>query len=648
MYVRFQGVRRDAGGAILAGTGSIIRTVYDPDASGGWHSRQKVVERLGRVVWTDNAEGRVGKAIFVSPLRGLVEYDQDAGTFSEVDATDPRIAGTRVENYDRSHVELGPAWVFLLLLARTPVLTIMRRAFGPMYQRVLAHVAHGCLAPGDTRGCGSWLDHSALSWVMPELPRSTLDCDTAYFVKMGDDRVKTAFFGVLVQEMRKISPDFGRCCYVDSTPLPGEAKDNPFNELSSHGTDGAVVQSRLVLVLDAPTGIPVWHVVIPPDVLDKSTEEHVREDVEATLCVRIDEMDLDAGYACRELFAAFNRGNATYVDEGGATRNHTVLVRMPQLDYYPFDELYVEAKPHFHEDAHQFDHDDHSYFGMRFERDVLDHPEFVHVLLDHDRALDLGRRWRQENPDDFAKLSRLDREWYRVKDGLFMLVGNADVPPERALAEYLDRAKIESFFKEPKSYLRALPIAKWSKEAVLGKVLNDVVETIAYRALRLEMRGTKVPVNRVLADLGSVECARLEDDIAGVLTSKRQARQELADLGIVVPGHMDLSELRALAMEGIAPDPIPLAARKKAAGRKPKPIRHSPEEKARRKEEAKAAREAEKERKRQEKREAAKAAKSTKTTRASKTTKGRKPTGATEETGKETDGKAAEGGTEMP
>ena len=173
MFVRFQGVRRDEGGAVVAGTGSIVRSVYDPAVANSGHCRQEVVERLGRVVWTDAAEGRPGRAIFVSPLRGLVEYDQDAGTFAEVDATDPRLAGTVVENVDRSHVELGPAWVLLLLLARTPMLTVLRRAFGPDYQRVLAHVAHGILAPGDARGCGAWLDGSALSWVLPELPRST-------------------------------------------------------------------------------------------------------------------------------------------------------------------------------------------------------------------------------------------------------------------------------------------------------------------------------------------------------------------------------------------------------------------------------------------------------------------------------------------
>jgi hypothetical protein len=442
VYVRFQSVRRDEQGRIVAVCASLYKTVYDPNTGNKGHSRQQVIESFGRVIWMKTPK-RCRDAIFVSPTRGLFEYRADDDAFLEVSPDDPRLAGTVLADVDRSHVELGPVWLFLTLLARTPLLRVMRSSLGPLYQRSLAHLAHGCLAAGSPLKCGAWLDGTALSWVLCDLTRSTLDCDTAYFRAMSDDAVKVAFFSRLVEEMRAVDPEFGTCCYVDSTPLPGEARDNPFNELSSHGTDGSVIQSRLALVLDAGTGIPVWYVVIPSNVLDHSTIEAIREDVEATLGVTIASMDLDAGYACEELFGAFNRDNSpATADDDGVLRGRSLIVRMPARNGYPHDELYVESKPRFHDVERLFDHDGHTYYGERYERDVRGHPEYVHVFVDHDRATWLGRKWRQDNPEAWQAMSLHDKEYQAARDGLFMLVVSADVTPRQALAAYKAHAKV--------------------------------------------------------------------------------------------------------------------------------------------------------------------------------------------------------------
>ena len=591
VYVRFQGVRLDGEGRIVAGCASLYRTIYDPNTGNRGHSRQQVIESFGRVVWMESPKG-CRDAIFLSPTRGLFEYRADDDAFLEVSPDDPRLAGTVLAGTDRSHVELGPAWLLLTLLARTPLLRVMRRSLGPLYQRSLAHLAHGCLAGKSPLKCGAWLDGTALSWVLRDLTRSTLDCDTAYFRAMSDDAVKVAFFACLVEEMRAVDPGFGTCCYVDSTPLPGEARDNPFNELSSHGTDGSVIQSRLALILDAGTGIPVWYVVIPPDVLDHSTIAAIREDVEATLGVTIASMDLDAGYACEELFDEFNRGNCpAAADDDGVLRGRSLIVRMPARNGYPHDELYVESKPRFHDVERLFDHDGHTYYGERYERDVRGHPEYVHVFVDHDRAAWLGRRWRQDNPEAWDAMSLYDKEYQAVKDGLFMLVVSADVTPRQALAAHEAHARVEEFFKDAKSYTKILPLGKWSKEAVLGKVLCDVIETIAWRAIRAEMGPCAKPPADVLADLRSLECTRLPGGMLAVSTPKRQVREALLDLGIEVPGHMAVSDLSALALEGKSPDPVPVTKRRARAGRKAK-ARKSPETKALEAEERKAAKRA--------------------------------------------------------
>lgn len=88
---------------------------------------------------------------------------------------------------------------------------------------------------------------------------------------MGDDKIKVKFFTTFVSEMRKNNPQFGRGCYVDSTPLPNDITDNPFNALRCHGIASSSMQIRLALVLDEKTGLPVWYDIIPGNILDINT-----------------------------------------------------------------------------------------------------------------------------------------------------------------------------------------------------------------------------------------------------------------------------------------------------------------------------------------------------------------------------------------
>ncbi len=51
---------------------------------------------------------------------------------------------------------------------------------------------------------------------------------------MGKDSVRLSFFKAFVERMRRADPNFGRCCYVDSTPLPNDIDNNPFNYVDKH------------------------------------------------------------------------------------------------------------------------------------------------------------------------------------------------------------------------------------------------------------------------------------------------------------------------------------------------------------------------------------------------------------------------------
>ena len=593
MNIRYRNIKRDSEGIITSGSAALVENTYQANIHGNRlqnHTHQKVVERLGRVVWME--EGNKGCGIFDSPSRGLVFYNLKTDEFHSVLPTDPRLRGSTYQaRPERIHTSFGNTYLFLSEMENTPFMDILRKAFPDreFYQRVVAHITHDCLKNGSSIKCGEFLSENWLSYLLTDIAPSTLDCDSYYFKRLSEDDLKTAFFKTLILEMRKLIPDFGIACYVDSTPLPGEAENNPFNALCSHGTDGAVIQSRLVLVLDIQTSIPVWFEVIPSNVLDKSTLISITRDVKVTLDIDVEMYDLDAGYARKELFEMFNRNNSFIIGDDGVEHSHTVLVRMPATNGYPRDELYMQCKPHFYSGRYSFDYEHHTFFGERVEIELFGYPEYAFVFIDKTQAESLLRGWREEHLEEWEALSDSAQEWYQVKDGFFVLVGNQDQSPKEALIEYRGRAHIEVFFRDGKAYLRILPLGKWNKQTVKGKIFHDIMETIFYRAYRKQVAPVGMSMSSLIVCMDSLECFRLSENLLELKVPRTQVRELFETLGYSVPGHMDLHALRDELFDGTPMTREPVTVRSKRASGPNPPI--SPEEKLKAKEQERMERE---------------------------------------------------------
>ena len=582
MNIRFRNIKRNPENVIISGSASLVENTYRSNSEGNRlknHSQQVVIERLGKVVWADEDDKSIG--IFDSPTRGLVYFDLNMDVFIPVNPSDERLKGTKYQSQpERVHTSFGNTYLFLSEMEKTPFMKVIRKAFPDkrFYKLLLAHLTHDCLKNGSFIKCGEFLSQNWLSYILTDIPTSTLDCDSSYFKELSDDNRKRAFFTTLVSELRKVKPEFGKACYVDSTPLPGEAENNPFNALSSHGSDGAVIQSRLVLILDIQTCIPIWFEIIPANVLDKSTILSITDDVKTTLDIEITMYDLDAGYARKELFDMFHRGNSTFVDENDVVREHTVLVRMPATQGYQRDELYIQCKPNFYRGRFSFDYEHHTFFGERVEVNLFGNPEYAFVFVDKTQAESLLRGWREEHLEEWDAMTDSQQDWQMVKNGFFVLIGNKDQTPKEALVEYRGRAKIESFFRDGKAYLRILPLAKWNKETVKGKIFHDIIETIFYRAYRVQVSGAEMSMSSLLVYMDSWECFKKENGLLELKTPRTQVRELLEKLGYSVPGHIDLNALSDEVLNGVPMAREPVTLRKKRSGSKPSaPL--SPEEK---------------------------------------------------------------------
>ena len=550
-------------GPMLKGSASIIDTVYNPEVKG--NCEHPVLERLGKVLYVTSGTS----GIFKSADRGIVEYDLLTDVFQDVDKDDPRIAHTGLNPTPKIRVDLGDAFLLLQSMADTGMLGVLQKAFpdSKQYQRVIAHLFHTVLKNSAHKACDEYISTSVLSYLLDDISIGSLKCDSAYFAMMGDVEVKASFFRAYIAYKRKTNPEFGRGCYVDSTPLPGDAKDNPFNAMCSHGTGGPTSQTRLALVLDEATSDIIWYTVVCGNVLDHTTFLKVQEEVELYLGLEINCFVLDAGYAYDSaIYRRFNTTNLMREDMDGVVRPHMLIVRMPSREDFPHAELYHKYKSQLFDVLNDFNRGGHTYFGVRDDTfDVKGNPEHCYVYLDKEKALSTNRHYMVSNPDEWESLSPEEKRWAAVKDGFFILVSNQKMEPCEMLDEYTGRAHIETIFKSGKEYLDILPLAKWTKERILGKILNDVIAMVLYGDLLQQSGKLGVALTRMINTLTVVECDRREDGGLNVSCVNKQCREWLEALGYVLPAHILIQDLKDLLFKGIR---LPGAQMRKKRGKK--------------------------------------------------------------------------------
>jgi len=529
-FIRVQNLKYDENGVIVRGTASVCGSNYVKE--GKYHSAQESKESLGRVIHLAK-DKRSG--IFMSKTRGLIEYNADLDVFSGVDKSDARIAGLDVFPTTDVHTVFGDSYLMMKFLKKSSLIDILRTVFprNPEYERVLCHIIHSVMKDGSRISCDNYISKSFASYALGDIPVASLRSDTAFFSMMGEDKTRMSFFKTFVEFMRKKNPRFGRGCYVDSTPLPNDIADNPFNALCSHGVGATSVQTRLVLVLDEETGLPVWYDIIPGNVLDLSTTMSLIEDVSVSLDIEIDSLVLDAGYITKELIGAFHIGT-----------DKTIIGRMPAKKGFPHKDLYREFKDQIGKGKYQFIRQNHTYFGRRKEIDLFGHKVFAYVYVDRNNALQRFGKYLLAHEDEYSAMKNKDQDWLTVKDGYFVLISNIESTPAELLSNYFARIDIETVFKTSKEYLGLLPLSKWSAQTVRGKILHDIIDTIALLLLRKDIGSSGISVSELVGKAQSLMCFRDNNNNVTVETPNKQVKEYFTLLGLTVPSRLKIDSFK--------------------------------------------------------------------------------------------------------
>ena len=524
-FIKAQKLTYDNDGRITGGSASIVDTIYGD--FGSYHAKHRVREKLGKVLFL-SPDKKTG--IFLSPTRGLVEYDATSDTFCDVERDDPRIGTQEVFPETEIHTVFGDTYLLLNFLEKSGMLSVLRRVFtnDTDYERLLIHLLHGILKDGSRISCDSFIEKSFASYVLRNVPLPSLHSDTYFFSLLGEDSVKMNFFKSFVSFMKSRNSDFGRGCYVDSTPLPNDIEDNPFNALCCHGVGSSEIMTRLILVLDERSGLPVWYDIIPGNVLDVNTIMTVINNVADSLNIEIDSLVLDAGYVSKELLQGFHIGT-----------EKTIIGRMPNRRGYPYKTLYWDLKSQIGKGKYEFVQRRHAYFGKKLVVEVFGHPEYAYVYVDHNNALKRYSDYLLEHEEEYNSMKDKDKDWYTVKFGYFVLLSNVNTSPAELLKEYFSRTTIEMVFKTQKEYLDLLPLSKWSDQTVRGKILNDIISTIVLLEFRKAVNEGGYSTSEIIGTTQSLMCFRNRDGMVTVETPGKKVRQYYKLAGIDIPAHVD-------------------------------------------------------------------------------------------------------------
>lgn len=536
-YIKKQNIRyNEDHSRIISGTAAIAASVYDPSRTG--HNRKVTIESLGKVIYL-REDGKEG--IFLSDTRGLIMYNSETDRFSSVSRDDPRLDGrTDLFPDPEIHTVIGDAYLFLKYMERIGMLSVLRTVFSKdkEYERCLCHILHTILKNGARKSCDDFVEQSFISCLFTDIPVRSLESDSQYFSVMGKDSVRVSFFRTYIELMRKKNRRFGKASYVDSTPLPNDVQNLVTNALCSHGVTQTSNQTRMVMVLDEETDLPIWYSLIPGNVLDVQTLENIHSDVLETLDVQITAYVLDAGYLTKKVLSRFNLDSELLTDDDGVEYRERILAKMPAKKGFPYRELYDEFRPFFSNVEYQFDREGHTYFGAVKEERIFGQRINAYVYLDLDNALSGIREFRDKHPEEYEEMSLREKDWATYRSGYFVLLANEEKTASEMLDDYYGRTEIETYFKTMKDFTDLLPLRKWNRDTVYGKILNDIISSIIFTAARAEINSKGKAATKLISKTQALMCTRKRNGDIRVDEPNKQVRELYRKMNIDIPAYI--------------------------------------------------------------------------------------------------------------
>jgi hypothetical protein len=447
-------------------------SVYKAKRVGG--KKTNDIEWLGRVIDKE-------KGIYKSRDRGVFQYTLDN---SQVDYLP--------QKQEKLILDFGDAYFFNEMLTRAKFIDLIKGVFKNKADMMLALVFYRTLSEGASCYAQTWWEGTYTNMLYPNATPASQRISDA-LREFGSERLQRAFFA---KYLKYVSSKCGDGALIDSTGLPNDI-DFPLTAINSH--NGIVAnETRLILVLDKKSRMPIYFRYAAGNIVDVSTLETTVAELKAH-GINIKHAIVDAGYCSETNIKALRMAQISFV------------MRMP-----PNRKIYKElVKDHagsLADARHLVKYRDRFIYIKRVEIDLHGVPCYAYVSEDIDRKHDEVKKYFADKYDDI-NLSVDEMNEAIHNKGLFVLISSEPVDTFAILPLYYTRQAIEQVFDLSKNNIDLLPLRVHGIETFRGHLLVSFIASAAYVLINESLRGSDICATGAYRLFRNLKCKVFDDDI---------------------------------------------------------------------------------------------------------------------------------------
>ena len=425
------------------------------------------IEWLGRVIDKE-------KGIYKSRDRGIFTFTLNGGLAEQT----PVMA-------EKLILDFGDSYFLNEMLKRNGFLNLIELVFKEMTDTVMSLILYRCLQQGANCYAQLWWEGSYARLLYPNASLQSQRVSEA-LKAIGNERLQRDFFH---KYLDYIAPLCGKGILVDSTGLPNDIHF-PLTAINNQGKE-INNETRLILVLDKSSGMPVYFRYVAGNIVDVSTLKTTLSEVRA-FGVDVRHAIVDAGYYSEKNVRALYESEISFV-----------MRMVPNRKIYK--DLIRQYADDIEDARYLVKYRDRFVYIKRVEVDLFGKPGYAFIAKDIDRKHDEVKKYIRgslENNDVSADEMNAEIR----KKGLFILVSSDEIDTFDILPLYYTRQAIEQVFDIEKNSADLLPLRVHGIEGFRGHLLLSFLACAAYVLVNKTLKKTDVCVIGAYRILRNMKC----------------------------------------------------------------------------------------------------------------------------------------------
>jgi hypothetical protein len=432
------------------------------------------VQWLGRVIDKQNG-------VYRNKEKGTFTFSLETGV-------------TEIQSSKREKLilDFGDSFILNEVMVQSGFSTLLKNVYGEMSDTLLSLLFYRSLQSGANCYAQTWWEGSYARILFPKANTASQRISET-LAELGDEWLQRTFFKNYLQY---ISTRCGGGVLIDSTGLPNDC-DSPLTAVNNH--NGQVSnETRLVLVIERKSGLPLYFRYASGNIVDVSTLEATLAEVRA-YGVDITHAIIDAGYYSDKNIKAMRAGGVSF------------LMRMP-TNRKLYKELIAFHASGLEDAKYLVKYRERFVYIKRVEIDLFGAKGYAFIALDVDRKHDEMKKYMHDNYDNLD-VSFDEMNAVMHAKGLFVLISSGYIEVYEVLPLYYQRQVIEQVFDIGKNNVDLLPLRVHGIDAFRGHLLLSFLSVVAYILVNNMLKHSDFCALGVYRNLRNLKCKVFDDSI---------------------------------------------------------------------------------------------------------------------------------------